>query len=47
MRLLFTIPHYVRPHPEGARAGRSYGSLAADTEARVRALTACLTALHQ
>jgi hypothetical protein len=47
MRILFTIPHYVRPHPEGSRAGRTYASLMNDTEARVRALTACLTALHQ
>ncbi len=47
MRILFTIPHYVRPHPDGVRAGRFYASLAGDAEARVRALTACLTGLHQ
>jgi hypothetical protein len=47
MRILFTIPHYVRPHPDGVRDGRFYASLAADTDARVRALAACLTALHQ
>jgi hypothetical protein len=47
MRVLFTIPHYVRPHPGGARGDRSYGSLAAETGPRVQALTACLSALHQ
>jgi hypothetical protein len=47
MRLLFTIPHYVRPQPQGARDGRVYGSLAAETGPRIQALTACLTALHQ
>src|SRR5579872_6561227 len=46
MRVLFAIPHYFRPHGK-ADDGRSYNSLGADPEPRVRALTACLTALHQ
>ncbi|HVS38906.1 MAG TPA: hypothetical protein VMS17_25335 [Gemmataceae bacterium] len=44
MRLLFTIPHYVRP--DAADPPR-HGSLAADVGPRTRALTACLAALHQ
>jgi hypothetical protein len=46
MRLLVTIPHYVSPG-EASADGRVYGSLAADPAPRLRALTACLTALHQ
>src|SRR5579872_2946768 len=46
MRLLVTIPHYVRPGAEGSD-GHTYGSLAADSGPRLRALTACLSALHQ
>jgi hypothetical protein len=46
MRVLVTIPHYVRPG-EASADGRVYGALAADPEPRVRALTACLTGLHQ
>lgn len=46
MRLLVTIPHYVRPAAEGDE-GRTYGSLAPDPSPRLHALTACLTALHQ
>ncbi|HEY3787587.1 MAG TPA: hypothetical protein VGL71_01975, partial [Urbifossiella sp.] len=46
MRLLFTIPHYVRP-VGSADPGRKHGSLAADSGPRIRALAACLTALHQ
>lgn len=46
MRVLFTIPHYVRPGKE-SDTGRSYGSNSADSAPRVRALTACLTNLHQ
>jgi hypothetical protein len=45
MRILFAIPHYYCPDGK-ADAGRSYNSLAADPEPRVRALTSCLTALH-
>jgi hypothetical protein len=47
MRILFTIPHYVRPGGEGPGDGRTFGSLAADPGPRLQALTACLTALHQ
>src|ERR1043166_5852714 len=46
MRVLFTIPHYVSAGEQTAD-GRTYGSLAADADARLKALTACLTALHQ
>jgi nucleotide-binding universal stress UspA family protein len=46
MRVLVTIPHYVRPG-ETSADGRVYGALAADSEPRLRALIACLTALHQ
>lgn len=45
MRLLVTIPHYVRPGAEAVE-GRRYGSLAADPGLRLRALSDCLTALH-
>jgi hypothetical protein len=47
MRLLFTIPHYASPTAESADGGRRHGSLAADPGPRLRALTECLSALHQ
>jgi hypothetical protein len=47
MRLLFTIPHYAQALGVPTADGRVYGSRALDLEPRVRALTACLTALHQ
>ncbi len=46
MRLLFTIPHYFHPG-RLSDEGRTYGSQATDPGPRVRALTACLTGLHQ
>jgi hypothetical protein len=46
MRVLVTIPHYVGPG-EASADGRTYGALAVDPAPRLRALSACLTALHQ
>jgi hypothetical protein len=47
MRVLFTIPHYVRPPTDGVRPAERHGSLATAAAARVESLTACLAALHQ
>jgi hypothetical protein len=47
MRLLFAIPHYVRPAGEARYGERQHGALDAGHAPRVEALTACLTALHQ
>jgi hypothetical protein len=46
MRILFAIPHYVRPPGEADPTGRIHGALLAGADPRVEALTACLTALH-
>jgi hypothetical protein len=46
LRILITIPHYVRPG-EARSDGRRYGALVADPAVRVEALRACLTALHR
>ncbi|HKI35793.1 MAG TPA: hypothetical protein VKA46_28315 [Gemmataceae bacterium] len=47
MRILFAIPHYVRPAGEGRYAERHHGALDTGPEPRVAALAACLTGLHQ
>lgn len=47
MRLLFTIPHFYRPAPSAAKVEPLHGSEAASGDRRLRALTACVTALHQ
>lgn len=46
MRILFTIPHYARPGGHGD-PGTRHGSLAGDSESRIRAISECVTALHQ
>jgi hypothetical protein len=47
MRLLITIPHFFDPRGGKGRDGREHGSLARDPEPRLKALSACLSALHQ
>lgn len=44
MRLLFTVVHFFRG---GAKGLRNYGSMGRDSAARVRALTECISALHE
>src|SRR5437868_4076282 len=47
MRILFAIPHYADPGaPTQWVGGGRYGSLGPDVRPRLRALTACLAALH-
>ena len=46
MRILVTIPHYFGPTKEAFRKA-AYGSTGSDALARVGALRACITALHQ
>src|SRR4051794_3612572 len=47
MRVLFTIPHYVRLDGQEAYSERRHGALETGAETRAIALVACLTALHQ
>jgi hypothetical protein len=46
MRILFAIPHYVRPPDQGQPGQGRYAALYAGAEPRVASLTACLTGLH-
>jgi hypothetical protein len=46
MRILFAIPHYVRPAGAAGSPDRIHGALLAGADPRVEALTACLSALH-
>src|SRR5258707_7200976 len=44
MRLLFTVVHFFR---RGAKGLRNYGSMGRNSDARVQALTDCISALHE
>jgi hypothetical protein len=46
MRILFAIPHYVRPTAEGQPGEGRYAALNAGPDQRGAALAACLGALH-
>jgi hypothetical protein len=46
MRILFAIPHYVRPPAEGRPGEGRYAALNAGPDQRAAALAACLSALH-
>ena len=42
MKILFTIPHYYHPEPDG-----KYTSTRKDPVPRIEALTSCICALNQ
>jgi hypothetical protein len=46
MRVLLTIPHYVRPPDAESYSARQHGALDGKVESRVAGLAACLTALN-
>ncbi len=46
MRILFTIPHYYRPRGQ-TDDGRKHGSVTRTAQARIGALSACITALRE
>ncbi len=46
MKVLFTIPHYYRPRGQ-TDDGRKHGSVTRTLQARVNALTTCITALRE
>ena len=47
LRILVAIPHFFKPTGGKSADGREHGSVAADSEPRLQALTSCLAAWHQ
>ena len=47
LRILVAIPHFFKPTGGKSADGREHGSVAADPEPRLQALTSCLAAWHQ